>query len=107
MKVKHITYALLVVSLFCAAAPAADLAPRPLAQKPARTIIVQHQYLDRITVKFHDGLHVRARNNVLTDEGTGALNNPNAVAALTGPELSHTTGLHVPVDSGVAPACLR
>ncbi|WP_347754864.1 bifunctional aldolase/short-chain dehydrogenase [Agrococcus sp. ProA11] len=31
----------------------------------------------------------------------------NAVAALTGPELSHTTGLHVPVDSGVAAAFLR
>ncbi|QUW17906.1 bifunctional aldolase/short-chain dehydrogenase [Agrococcus sp. Marseille-Q4369] len=31
----------------------------------------------------------------------------NAVAALTGSELSHTTGLHVPVDSGVAAAFLR
>nr|WP_072315188.1 bifunctional rhamnulose-1-phosphate aldolase/short-chain dehydrogenase [Agrococcus sp. Marseille-P2731] len=31
----------------------------------------------------------------------------NAVVALTGPELTHTTGLHVPVDSGVAAAFLR
>ncbi|HIY65655.1 MAG TPA: bifunctional aldolase/short-chain dehydrogenase [Candidatus Agrococcus pullicola] len=30
-----------------------------------------------------------------------------AVAALTGPELTHTTGLHIPVDSGVAAAFLR
>ena len=31
----------------------------------------------------------------------------NAVAVLTGPDLSHTTGLHVPVDAGVAAAFLR
>jgi rhamnulose-1-phosphate aldolase len=31
----------------------------------------------------------------------------NAVAALTGPDLSHTTGLHVPVDAGVVAAFLR
>jgi rhamnulose-1-phosphate aldolase/alcohol dehydrogenase len=31
----------------------------------------------------------------------------NAVAALTGPDLSHTTGLHIPVDAGVAAAFLR
>ena len=31
----------------------------------------------------------------------------DAVAVLTGPELSRTTGLHVPVDSGVAAAFLR
>ncbi len=31
----------------------------------------------------------------------------NAVAVLTSDELSHTTGLHVPVDSGVAAAFLR
>ncbi|ROT32962.1 bifunctional aldolase/short-chain dehydrogenase [Micromonospora sp. HM5-17] len=31
----------------------------------------------------------------------------NAVFALTGGDLSHTTGLHVPVDSGVAAAFLR
>ena len=31
----------------------------------------------------------------------------NAVFVLTGPELSHTTGLHVPVDAGVAAAFLR
>lgn len=31
----------------------------------------------------------------------------NAVAALTGPDMSHTTGLHVPVDAGVAAAFLR
>ena len=31
----------------------------------------------------------------------------NAVAVLTGPELSHTTGLHIPVDAGVAAAFLR
>lgn len=30
-----------------------------------------------------------------------------AVVALTGPELTHTTGLHIPVDSGVAAAFLR
>ncbi|WP_052366916.1 bifunctional rhamnulose-1-phosphate aldolase/short-chain dehydrogenase [Paraoerskovia marina] len=30
-----------------------------------------------------------------------------AVLALTGPDLSHTTGLHIPVDSGVAAAFLR
>ena len=30
-----------------------------------------------------------------------------AVYALTGPDLSQTTGLHVPVDSGVAAAFLR
>ncbi|MEV1010697.1 bifunctional aldolase/short-chain dehydrogenase [Streptomyces sp. NPDC049881] len=31
----------------------------------------------------------------------------NAVFALTGGELSHTTGLHIPVDAGVAAAFLR
>lgn len=31
----------------------------------------------------------------------------NAVAVLTGPDLSHTTGMHVPVDAGVAAAFLR
>ncbi len=31
----------------------------------------------------------------------------NAVVVLTGPELSHTTGLHIPVDAGVAAAFLR
>jgi len=31
----------------------------------------------------------------------------NAVAVLTGAELSHTTGLHIPVDAGVAAAFLR
>ncbi|MFT4283304.1 MAG: bifunctional aldolase/short-chain dehydrogenase [Protaetiibacter sp.] len=31
----------------------------------------------------------------------------NAVAAITGPDFSHTTGLHVPVDAGVAAAFLR
>ncbi|RFA23504.1 bifunctional aldolase/short-chain dehydrogenase [Subtercola boreus] len=31
----------------------------------------------------------------------------NAVAVLTGEDLSHTTGLHVPVDAGVAAAFLR
>ncbi|GAA3592726.1 short-chain dehydrogenase [Agrococcus terreus] len=31
----------------------------------------------------------------------------NAVSVLTGPDLSHTTGLHVPVDSGVPAAFLR
>jgi len=31
----------------------------------------------------------------------------NAVAVLTGVELSHTTGLHIPVDAGVAAAFLR
>ena len=31
----------------------------------------------------------------------------NAVSVLTGPDLSHTTGLHIPVDAGVAAAFLR
>ena len=31
----------------------------------------------------------------------------DAVYVLTGPELSRTTGLHIPVDSGVAAAFLR
>ncbi|MGQ7294882.1 bifunctional aldolase/short-chain dehydrogenase [Quadrisphaera sp. KR29] len=31
----------------------------------------------------------------------------SAVAAITGPDFSHTTGLHVPVDAGVAAAFLR
>ncbi|GAA3592405.1 bifunctional rhamnulose-1-phosphate aldolase/short-chain dehydrogenase [Klugiella xanthotipulae] len=31
----------------------------------------------------------------------------NAVAVLTGPDLSHTTGLHIPVDAGVAAAFVR
>ncbi|MFD0070697.1 hypothetical protein, partial [Streptomyces sp. NPDC127574] len=31
----------------------------------------------------------------------------NAVFALTGGDLTHTTGLHVPVDAGVAAAFLR
>ena len=31
----------------------------------------------------------------------------NAVAVLTGSDLSHTTGLHIPVDAGVAAAFLR
>ncbi|NEE40876.1 SDR family oxidoreductase, partial [Streptomyces sp. SID7982] len=31
----------------------------------------------------------------------------NAVFALTGGELTHTTGLHIPVDAGVAGAFLR
>jgi NAD(P)-dependent dehydrogenase (short-subunit alcohol dehydrogenase family) len=31
----------------------------------------------------------------------------NAVSVLTGPDLSHTAGLHIPVDAGVAAAFLR
>jgi hypothetical protein len=31
----------------------------------------------------------------------------NAVTAITSAEFSHTTGLHVPVDAGVAAAFLR
>jgi rhamnulose-1-phosphate aldolase len=31
----------------------------------------------------------------------------NAAAVLTGPDMSHTTGLHIPVDAGVAAAFLR
>ena len=31
----------------------------------------------------------------------------NAVFALVGGDLSHTTGMHVPVDAGVAAAFLR
>jgi rhamnulose-1-phosphate aldolase len=31
----------------------------------------------------------------------------NAVAVLTGPDLSHTTGMHIPVDAGIAAAFLR
>lgn len=31
----------------------------------------------------------------------------NGVSVLTGPDLSHTTGLHIPVDAGVAAAFLR
>jgi rhamnulose-1-phosphate aldolase len=31
----------------------------------------------------------------------------SAVSVLTGPDLSHTTGLHIPVDAGVAAAFLR
>jgi rhamnulose-1-phosphate aldolase len=31
----------------------------------------------------------------------------NAAAVLTGPDMTHTTGLHVPVDAGVAAAFLR
>ena len=31
----------------------------------------------------------------------------NAVFALCGPDMTHTTGLHVPVDAGVAAAFLR
>ena len=31
----------------------------------------------------------------------------DAVYVLTGPELTRTTGLHIPVDSGVAAAFLR
>ncbi|SEI93186.1 bifunctional rhamnulose-1-phosphate aldolase/short-chain dehydrogenase [Demequina mangrovi] len=31
----------------------------------------------------------------------------NATAMITGPDMSHTTGLHVPVDAGVAAAFLR
>ena len=31
----------------------------------------------------------------------------NAVFALVGPDLTHTTGLHIPVDAGVAAAFLR
>ena len=31
----------------------------------------------------------------------------NAISAITGPDFSHTTGLHIPVDAGVAAAFLR
>ena len=31
----------------------------------------------------------------------------NAVFALCGPDMTHTTGLHIPVDAGVAAAFLR
>ncbi|MDN4474714.1 bifunctional aldolase/short-chain dehydrogenase [Demequina sp. SYSU T00192] len=31
----------------------------------------------------------------------------NAAAVITGPDMSHTTGLHIPVDAGVAAAFLR
>ena len=34
-------------------------------------------------------------------------NAANAASVLTGPDLSHTTGLHIPVDAGVAAAFLR
>jgi rhamnulose-1-phosphate aldolase len=31
----------------------------------------------------------------------------NAAAMITGPDMTHTTGLHIPVDAGVAAAFLR
>ena len=31
----------------------------------------------------------------------------NAVFALCGPDMTHTTGLHIPVDAGVAAGFLR
>ena len=45
---------------------------------------------------------------VIDDSGrTLVRRGDDAVFVLTGGELSHTTGLHVPVDAGVAAAFLR
>lgn len=63
----------------------------------------------------------RAETYGITEEDLGAFyaqrtilkrevlpeNVANAVSVLTGPDLSHTTGLHIPVDAGVAAAFLR
>ena len=47
--------------------------PRPAAIKPDHTVVSSDQFQDRITVKFKDGLKVRLRQGMLTDNGTGAL----------------------------------
>jgi serine protease len=45
----------------------------PVRPKPAHVTLDAHQRLDRIRVKFRDGLLVRARGGQLTDLGSGSL----------------------------------
>jgi serine protease len=53
---------------------AADgLRPRPPVIKPEHTIVDERHQPRLLTVKFQDGLHIRVRNERLTDFGTGEL----------------------------------
>lgn len=55
--------------------PAAQaLTPRPEAAKPDKTHVGPGYLTDRISVKFRDDSKVRARNQSLTDLGSGELN---------------------------------
>ncbi len=60
-----------------------QLIPRPRIDKPAKTEVnLMFHQADVISVKFHDGLMIRARNGDITDFDTGALR--DAQATLTG-----------------------
>ncbi len=54
------------------------------AIKPARTVVSETHERRRITVKFRDGLTVRARNGRLTERGTNALQSSANVLAKFG-----------------------
>jgi hypothetical protein len=51
----------------------ANLIPRPPVIKPMHTTVDERHQLRLLTVKFQDGLHIRVRDEGLTDFGTGEL----------------------------------
>jgi serine protease len=59
--------------LFVCVAAAADLRPRPPVFKPAHTMVDERFQPRLLTVKFNDGLHIRVRDERLTDFGSGQL----------------------------------
>ncbi len=82
MMTRTLVPVLLASALLSAAAHAQSRLPiepdAPQRQKPVRTLLEPHQARDRVRVKFHDGLVVRARGGRLTDLGTGALDDARA-----------------------------
>lgn len=70
----------LLIAIPCLSARADQLQLRSPAIKPQNARVEDHNQKHVMTVKFKDGLHIRLRNGLLTDEGTGAL--APAVAAL-------------------------
>jgi subtilisin family serine protease len=51
----------------------AELRPRPPVIKPEHTVVDEHFRTNVLTVKFQDGLHIRVRNERLTDFGSNEL----------------------------------
>jgi serine protease len=51
----------------------ANLRPRPPVIKPEHTTVDERHQLRLLTVKFQDGLHIRVRDERLTDFGSGEL----------------------------------
>ena len=54
-------------------AAVAELCPRPPVIKPEHTTVDERHQARLLTVKFQDGLHIRVRDERLTDFGTGEL----------------------------------